>query len=65
MEESGTGLPQPPHAEFLGLPFSLLPQAEVMRLIVERSGAPYRYVVTPNAYHVVSVHEEPARLLPV
>jgi len=64
-EEPGSGLPQPPHAEFLGLPFSLLPQADVIRLIVERTGAPYRYVVTPNAYHVVSVHEEPARLLPI
>jgi len=65
LQEPAERLAPPPHAEFLGLPFSLLPQAEVIRLIVERSAAPYRYVVTPNAYHVVSVHEEPARLLPV
>lgn len=55
----------PPHAEFLGLPFSLLTQDDVIRLIIERTGAPYRYVVTPNAYHVASAHDEPARLLPV
>lgn len=65
LEEPGTGAPQPPYAEFLGLPFSLLPQSEVIRLVIERSGAPYRYVVTPNAYHVVAAHEEPARLLPI
>jgi exopolysaccharide biosynthesis WecB/TagA/CpsF family protein len=56
---------QPRHAEFLGLPFSLLHQVEVIRLISEQGGAPYRYVVTPNAYHVVTVHDEPKRLLPV
>ena len=31
---------QPRHAEFLGLPFSLLHQVEVIRLITEQSGAP-------------------------
>src|SRR5580692_938178 len=56
---------QPRHAEFLGLPFSLLQQVEVIRLITEQGGAPYRYVVTPNAYHVAAVHDEPQRLLPV
>lgn len=56
---------QPRHAEFLGLPFALLHQTEVIRLITEQGGAPYRYVVTPNAHHVVSVHNEPERLLPV
>jgi N-acetylglucosaminyldiphosphoundecaprenol N-acetyl-beta-D-mannosaminyltransferase len=55
---------QPRHTEFLGLPFSLLEQPEVIRLIAEQGGAPYRYVVTPNAYHVVAVHDEPERLLP-
>ena len=63
--ESGSDVPGPAHAEFLGLPFSLLSQNEVIRLIVERSGAPYRYVVTPNAYHVVSAYEAPTRLLPI
>ena len=62
-DQSGGDAPGPAHAEFLGLPFSLLSQNEVIRLIVERSGAPYRYVVTPNAYHVVSAYEAPTRLL--
>ncbi len=56
---------QPRHTAFLGLPFSLLQQAEVIRLIAEQSGAPYRYIVTPNAYHVVTVHDEPKWLLPI
>ena len=55
---------QPRHADFLGMPFSLLHQVEIVRLITEQGGAPYRYVVTPNAHHVVTVHNEP-RLLPV
>ena len=57
--------PDTPHAEFLGLPFCLLSQREAVRLIIARCGAPYRYVVTPNAYHVVKAHDEPTRLLPV
>jgi exopolysaccharide biosynthesis WecB/TagA/CpsF family protein len=56
---------RPGQVEFLGLPFSLLPPAEAARLVIERAGAPYGYVVTPNAYHVVTVHNEPARLLPI
>jgi N-acetylglucosaminyldiphosphoundecaprenol N-acetyl-beta-D-mannosaminyltransferase len=55
-----------PHTEFLGLPFCQLPQAEVVRLIIIiGGGAPYRYAVTPNAHHVVTVHDKPERLLPV
>ena len=53
------------HVEFLGLPFCLLTQAEVVDAITSDCGAPYRYVVTPNAYHVVAAHDEPARLLPI
>jgi N-acetylglucosaminyldiphosphoundecaprenol N-acetyl-beta-D-mannosaminyltransferase len=53
-----------PHAEFLGMRFSLLPQDEVIQRVIE-AGAPYRYVVTPNAYHVVAAHDEPTRLLPL
>ncbi len=64
-DESGGAGSRPRHAEFLGLPFCLLPQAEVIQLIAEGCGAPYRYVVTPNAYHVVSAHEAPAQLLPI
>ena len=56
---------RPRHAEFLGLPFSLLRQPEVVRLIAEQGGAPYRYIVTPNSHHVVTVHNEPGRLLPI
>ncbi len=56
---------QPRHIEFLGLPFSLLQQPEVIRLLTEQGGAPYRYIVTPNAYHVVTVHDEPKWLLPI
>ncbi len=59
------GSPDTPHTEFLGLPFCLLSQREAARLIIAHRGAPYRYVVTPNAYHVVKAHDEPTRLLPV
>jgi N-acetylglucosaminyldiphosphoundecaprenol N-acetyl-beta-D-mannosaminyltransferase len=56
--------PRPPHAEFLGLPFCLLPRTDVIRRIID-AGAPYRYVVTPNAYHIVAAHDEPTLLLPI
>ncbi len=56
---------QPPRIEFLGLPFCLLSQREAVRLIIGRRGAPYRYVVTPNAYHVVTAHDQPERLMPI
>jgi N-acetylglucosaminyldiphosphoundecaprenol N-acetyl-beta-D-mannosaminyltransferase len=61
----GEGDSGAPHVEFLGLRFCLLAQEAVVRLILARRGAPYSYVVTPNAYHVVAVHDEPERLLPV
>ena len=51
--------------EFLGLPFNTLSQAQAVQLIIDGRGAPYRYVVTPNAYHVVTIHDQPARLLPL
>lgn len=57
--------PDGPHAEFLGLPFSLLSQSAAVRRIIADCGAPYGYVVTPNAYHVAMVHDQPARLLPI
>ena len=65
-----TGNAPPPapvidHVEFLGLPFCRLTQGEVIRNIAAHCGTPYRYVVTPNAYHVVAAHDEPARLLPI
>jgi N-acetylglucosaminyldiphosphoundecaprenol N-acetyl-beta-D-mannosaminyltransferase len=57
--------PRPPHVDFLGLPFALSSPAQVLDLILSRRGAPYRYVVTPNAYHVVTAHDQPGRLLPI
>jgi exopolysaccharide biosynthesis WecB/TagA/CpsF family protein len=56
---------EPPHIEFLGLPFCLLPQPEVVRLIVGQRGAPFRYVITPNAYHYAAVDAAPQKLLPL
>ncbi len=56
---------RPPHVDFLNVPFCLLSQQQVVRLIIARCGAPYCYVVTPNAYHSVTVHDEPERLLPI
>jgi len=56
---------QPPHVEFLGMRFGLLPQAEVIARLIGETGAPYRYVVTPNAYDVVLAHEQRADMLPI
>jgi len=57
------GLASPlPHVDFLGLPFRLLSEQQVVRLIIEYCGAPFRYVVTPNAYNVVAAHGEPSLL---
>jgi N-acetylglucosaminyldiphosphoundecaprenol N-acetyl-beta-D-mannosaminyltransferase len=53
----------PAHVEFAGLPFCLLSPAAVLQRIIGASGAPYRYVVTPNSYHVVAAQDDPARLL--
>jgi hypothetical protein len=58
-------LRRPPHMEFLGLQFCLLPQPQVTQLIIETARGPYRYVVTPNAYHVAAAHDDPERLLPL
>ena len=57
--------PQPPHTEFLGLRFYLGSQADAVKLIIEQTGAPYRYVVTPNAYDVVAAHDTSKQLLPI
>jgi exopolysaccharide biosynthesis WecB/TagA/CpsF family protein len=53
------------HAAFLGMPFALCTQAEAIDAVIAHRGAPYRYVVTPNAAHVVAAHNEPDRLLPI
>lgn len=55
----------PPHVEFLGLRFGLLSQADVIARLVDETGTPYRYVVTPNAYDVVLANERRADVLPV
>jgi N-acetylglucosaminyldiphosphoundecaprenol N-acetyl-beta-D-mannosaminyltransferase len=61
----GAELSPPPHAEFLGLRFCLLTQRQTIELLLARCAEPYRYVVTPNAHHVVTVHEKPTQLLPI
>jgi exopolysaccharide biosynthesis WecB/TagA/CpsF family protein len=63
--EAGVASPQPPHVEFLGLPFCLLPQREVVSAIIENCGAPFRYILTPNSYEVVIANDESAGLLPI
>jgi N-acetylglucosaminyldiphosphoundecaprenol N-acetyl-beta-D-mannosaminyltransferase len=45
-------------------PLSIISRAP-LRLIAAQGDAPYRYIVTPNAYHVVTVHDEPKWLLPI
>lgn len=58
-------LGRPPHTEFLGLPFSTWSQQEVLSCIIDDCGSPFRYVVTPNSHHVVTVHNDRTRLLPI
>jgi N-acetylglucosaminyldiphosphoundecaprenol N-acetyl-beta-D-mannosaminyltransferase len=57
--------PRAPHTEFLGLRFYLGSQADAVELLIGESGAPYRYVVTPNAYDVVAAHDTSKQLLPI
>lgn len=56
------GRARPVHAEFLDVPFCLLGRDEVVRLIVTSCDRPFAYVVTPNAQHIVALHEQSARL---
>jgi N-acetylglucosaminyldiphosphoundecaprenol N-acetyl-beta-D-mannosaminyltransferase len=56
--------PTPPHSEFLGVSFCLLSQNQVIKLILGQCGEPFRYVVTPNAYHIALIHDDPDRMLP-
>lgn len=56
---------RPPHAEFLGLPFCLWTQRQVIETVISRGGTPYRYVVTPNSYHIVAAHNDAARFIPL
>jgi N-acetylglucosaminyldiphosphoundecaprenol N-acetyl-beta-D-mannosaminyltransferase len=54
-----------PHKEFMGIPFCLLNLAQTARLIIDTCGGPFAYVVTPNAHHVVMIHDQPAKLFPL
>jgi N-acetylglucosaminyldiphosphoundecaprenol N-acetyl-beta-D-mannosaminyltransferase len=56
---------RPAHVEFLGLEFCLLPLEDIVEMILDRCRGPFAYVVTPNAYHVVTVHEQRDRLAAV
>lgn len=56
---------RPPHAEFLGLRFCLLDAAETAGRIAAGCEGPFAYVVTPNAPHVVMVHEDPVTFAPI
>jgi exopolysaccharide biosynthesis WecB/TagA/CpsF family protein len=65
---SQRGLPQratQSHQEFLGLRFCLADLEQTLRLILAHGDGPFAYVVTPNAPHIVAVHEQPDELLPV
>jgi N-acetylglucosaminyldiphosphoundecaprenol N-acetyl-beta-D-mannosaminyltransferase len=53
------------HREFLGLRFCLADLEQTLRLILAHGDGPFAYVVTPNAPHIVAVHEQPDELLPV
>jgi exopolysaccharide biosynthesis WecB/TagA/CpsF family protein len=63
--EATLAWPRPPHTGFLGVSFCLLTQHQVVRKIIDQCGAPYRYVVTPNAYHIGLIHDDPNRMLPI
>src|SRR3954447_7472754 len=50
----------------LGLDFDALSQAEALHLIAARpAGAPFAYVVTPNADHLVRLSRDPATYQPL
>jgi N-acetylglucosaminyldiphosphoundecaprenol N-acetyl-beta-D-mannosaminyltransferase len=65
---SHCGVPRrasPAHREFLGLRFCLADLDQTLRLILAHGDGPFAYVVTPNAPHIVAVHEQPDGLMPV
>src|SRR3954452_18999657 len=50
----------------LGVYFNMLSMDEVLRLIAARpAGAPFAYVVTPNADHLVRLVRDPATYRPL
>jgi exopolysaccharide biosynthesis WecB/TagA/CpsF family protein len=46
-----------PECELLGIPFSMLDQPAVLQILSDRpAGAPFVYLATPNAHHLVLLH---------
>jgi exopolysaccharide biosynthesis WecB/TagA/CpsF family protein len=63
-EADAPSIPTP--IRLLGLDFDALSQAEALRLIAARpAGAPFAYVVTPNADHLVRLSRDPASYQPL
>jgi N-acetylglucosaminyldiphosphoundecaprenol N-acetyl-beta-D-mannosaminyltransferase len=63
-EADAPSIPTP--IRLLGLDFDALSQAEALRLIAARpAGAPFAYVVTPNADHLVRLARNPATYQPL
>jgi N-acetylglucosaminyldiphosphoundecaprenol N-acetyl-beta-D-mannosaminyltransferase len=60
-------LGKPARTRFLGTPFDIIAPEDALEEIVQSAelGAPFRYVVTPNAAHVASLDRYPAQLGPV
>ena len=63
-EADAPSIPTP--IRLLGLDFDALSQAEALHLIAARpAGAPFAYVVTPNADHLVRLSRNPATYQPL
>jgi exopolysaccharide biosynthesis WecB/TagA/CpsF family protein len=50
---------------FLGCRFDIASIDKAMRDILAETGAPFRYVVTPNVHHIVRLLEDPATMQPL
>jgi exopolysaccharide biosynthesis WecB/TagA/CpsF family protein len=50
---------------FLGCRFDIASIDEAVRDILAETGAPFRYVVTPNVHHMVRLLEDPATMQPL
>jgi N-acetylglucosaminyldiphosphoundecaprenol N-acetyl-beta-D-mannosaminyltransferase len=55
----------PAHCEFQGLRFCQANFEQTLCLILTECDGPFGYVVTPNAPHIVAVHERSDELLPI
>jgi len=56
---------RPSKQEFLGIQFSVVNLEQTLDLVLNSCDGPYGYVVTPNAHHVVTVHENAETLMPI